>query len=282
MGRLHTLGLIVAVVLAFLPAPAGAASPRAGLGIDYFTGPDGQRNEISTGLSGMAETLLSDLLANPIYKACRHEQIEVKRQAERQRELALGRSDAVDPATRVQDRSIPLRHLITGSTLNDATGASFSISLVDVETSAILGSVIGRGNNLSELEASLRQALSELVEKLCPRAVRMKVQTGPYFVIDSEVCDISKPFTVRPKGGFAGVALQFKPASRGGGTFTQGGRAFGTNWTGGGTYSIAWSGDVGRFEASDSYAAENQAGRADSPNDRMIGTMTRLPKICAK
>lgn len=258
-----------------------AATSRAAVGVDYFTH-DGQRSELGTGLSGMSDTILSQLLADPANKDCALDQVEIRRTEERRRELELGRSPLIDPRSRVTDRTIAPTHVITGSVLPGVDGGSYAINLVDARTSQIIGSVSGRGTGIAGLESALRESLTELLEKLCPRVHHLKASTGPYFQIDSRVCGFDRPFRVNAKGAFAGVALEFKPSSRNGGSFTQGGRAFGTQWKGGGEYTVSWSGDSGAFSASDSYVASNQAGRAETPNDRMTGTVTRLKQTCRR
>ncbi len=277
----RSLPFALALAAAALAPPPSLATSRSAIGVDYIT-TDGQRSELGTGLSGMADTILSQLLGDPANKECLVDQVEVRRTAERQRELELGRSAAVDPRARVTDRTIAPTHLITGSVLPGVDGGSFFINLVDARTSVIVDSVSGRGTGIAGLESALRESLSELLEKLCPRVYHLKANTGPYFQIDSRVCGFDRPFRVNAKGAFSGVALEFKPSSRSAGSFTQGGRAFGTQWTGGGQYTVSWSGDSGAFSASDSYVARNEAGRAVTPNDRMTGTVTRLKQTCRR
>lgn len=268
------------IVLALAPCGGALATSPTGLGVDYFT-TDGQRSEIGTGLSGMTDTILSEILADPANKECRIDQIEIRRTAERQRELELGRSPQVDPRSRVVDRTIPLGHRITGTVIGGADGASFVISLVNAQSGEVVGSVTGRGSSLPEIEASLREGLNELVQKLCPNMYEFKASIGQHFRIDSKVCGIDRPFKVNPRGGFSGLTLQFAPASTSGGTYTQSGRAYGTSWTGGGEYRIAWSGDRGQLTASDRYTVENAAGRGDR-SATMTGTVVRLKQRCTR
>ncbi len=282
--RLDVVLAIALLAWASLPCailPAKAASPT-GLGIEYFL-ENGQKSSLGTGLSGMAETVLSEIINEPIYKDCPVRQVEVKRRADIQRELELGKVPGiVDPATRLNDRTIPLGHRITGSVIESAEGGSYSISLEDATSGAIIGTVTGGGKNIAELEASLRDTLRKLLDQLCPRIYHLKASTGPYFQIDTQVCGLDKPFQVRPKGEFAGVLMVFTPQSDSSGVFTQSGRAYGTRWTGGGTYTVTWNGDQGRLVARDGYVAKNQAGQSNNPNDQMTGTVTRLPKTCKR
>jgi hypothetical protein len=269
------------LMIAGLVPSAHATSPT-GLGIDYFT-TDGQRSGMGTGLSGMADTILSELLRDPANKDCKVDQVEIKRTAERQRELELSRTPGlVDPSSRLTDRTILLGHRITGSVIEGVDGGSWNINLVNAQTGEIVASVTGRGTGLAEMESALRENLKALLEKLCPRAYHLKASTGPYFQIDTEFCGIDKPFNVTPKGEFAGVKMVFTPQSASSGTFTQGGRAYGAQWSGGGSYTIAWTGDSGRFVAQDSYTARAGAGVSKNPNDQMTGTITRLKKSCAR
>ncbi len=104
----------------------------------------------------------------------------MKRRADIQRELELGKVPGiVDPATRLNDRTIPLGHRITGSVIESAEGGSYSISLEDAKSGAIVGTVTGGGKNIAELEASLRDTLRKLLDRLCPRAYTLKASTGP-------------------------------------------------------------------------------------------------------
>ena len=122
---------------------------------------------------------------------------------------------------------------------------------------------------------------TQLVDHLCPRVHHLKAYTGPHFHIEARVCGFDKPFKVSAKGAFSGVALDFKPSSNSGGTFTQSGQAFRASWKGGGPYTVNWTGDTGRFTAQDSYTAENQAGRSRN-DDKMTGTVTRLAQRCKR
>lgn len=280
--RLLPTCLVLAAGLVAAPLTSGQAASITGLGIENFL-ENGQRSGLGTGLSAMADTVLSGIMSDPLYKDCKVQQVEVKREAERQRELQLGQTPGlVDPATRVTDRTIPLGHRITGSVIESAEGGSYRLSLENAKTGEVIATVQGGGKDIAELEASLRETLRNLLDQLCPRVHVLKASTGPYFQIETEICGFDRPFQVRPKGEFRGVQMVFTPQSGTAGTFTQGGRAYGTLWTGGGTYTVTWNGDTGRFVARDSYVARNQAGQSNNPNDQMTGTVKRLPKTCTR
>lgn len=275
---LHRLAFLL-ILIGF--SWSAAATTPTGLGIDYFTS-DGQRSGLGTGLSGMADTLLSDLLGSPTYKDCKVDHVEVKRTVERQRELELSKTPLVDPQSRVTDRTIPLGHRITGSVVEGVDGGSWNINLVNAQTGETVASVTGSGTGLQQMESALRENLRTLLEKLCPRAYHLKASAGPYFQIETEFCGIDKPFNIRPKGKFAGLAMVFTPGSVSAGSFTQSGKAYGAQWDGGGTYTIDWRGDSGRFVARDSYTVKAGAGQSNNPNDQITGIVTRLKKSCAR
>jgi hypothetical protein len=102
---------------------------------------------------------------------------------------------------------------------------------------------------------------------------RVQLSTGPYFVIDEKVCDIENPFSLRPKGEFAGVLVTFTPNGREGGSFSQSGKAYGVQWDGGGPYTISWEGGVGRFRGADRYTVTAPMAK-NNENDVMTGTFT--------
>jgi hypothetical protein len=262
-----------------LNSAAGATSPAA-IGVDYFTS-DGQRSGLGTGLSGMADTILLQMLEDPANKDCKAILVEVKRTAERQRELELARSPLVDPSSRLVDRTIQPTHRLTGSVVDGVNGASFALDLTDARSGEVVGSVSASGTGMDGIERALRESLAQLLEKLCPRIYHLKANTGPHFHIEAKVCGFDRPFRVNAKGQFSGVSLEFKPTSNASGSFTQGGRAYGTNWRGGGPYTVSWSGDAGQFSATDSYTAENVAGRTRE-DARMTGTVVRTKQGCKR
>jgi len=285
-NRTRWRGVFPAIFLLSLGAAGWSASTAnaasiTGLGIENFFS-NGQKSELGTGLSGMAETVLSEIINAPLYKDCPVKQVEVRRQAEIERELELGKvPGVVDPKSRLTDRTIPLGHRITGSVIESAEGGSFSLSLEDAKSGEIIGTVTGGGKNIAELEAALRDSLRKLVDRLCTRAYTLKASVGPHFQIESQICGLDKPFTVRPKGKFSGLTLVFTPQSDTNGTFTQSGKAYGAEWKGGGPYTITWNGDSGRFVAQDSYTTRSVAGGSQN-SDQMTGTVTRLAKSCSR
>lgn len=278
MKPLHRLVLLIAVIVT--SQPATATSPT-GIGIESFTS-NGQRSGLGSALSDMADTLLSKLLRDPSNKDCKVDHVEVRHLVERQRELELSKTPYIDPNVRLTDRAIAVGHRITGSVVEGVNGGSWNINLVNAQTGEIVASAAGSGTGLVEIESAMRENIKALLEKLCPRAYRLKASTGPYFQIDAEFCGIDKPFNVRPKGKFSGVAMVFTPKSVSGGTFTQSGKAYGAQWDGGGTYTIEWRGDNGSFVARDSYTAKVGGGQSNNPNDQMTGTVTRLQKSCSR
>lgn len=269
---------LAASVLGLWAGPVPAASPT-GLGVDHFTS-GGQRSELGTGLSNMSDTLLSQILADPAYKDCRIDQVEVRRTAERQRELELGRSPLADPAARVRDRTIQAGHRITGSVVESGNGGSFSISLVNAQTGEVMATATGGGAGIPEIEKALRDGLVELLDRLCPRMHHLKASVG-LLQIDTQVCGFDRPFRVAPRGAFAGVVHQFTPSSRDSGSYTHDGRAYATRMVGSGQYTVAWSGDVGRFTSRETYEVSNAAGR-NVLNEGMTGTVTRLKQRCRR
>ncbi|MBN8534503.1 MAG: hypothetical protein J0L51_10485 [Rhizobiales bacterium] len=272
------------VLLLFLIGPsfpALATSPR-GIGFDHFTA-TGPNDVLGRGISDLMVTDLVPMLQSPDNKDCNLHVVELKRRAEILKELELQKSPHFDQSKRVVPNFIETTYRVTGHAETTGSGISWTVNVTDTKTGEIVSSHKGSSsNNPDELIEKLKQALQEFVEKLCPRAYHLKTSTGPYFQIETEFCGIDKPFNVRPKGEFAGVAMVFTPQSVSSGTFTQGGKAYGAQWTGGGTYTIDWKGDSGRFVARDSYTAKAGAGKSNNPNDQMTGTVTRLRKACAR
>jgi hypothetical protein len=108
----------------------------------------------------------------------------------------------------------------------------------------------------------------------------LALSVGPHFVIDARVCDIDKPFEVRPKGQFSGVKVSFRPTSDSSGSFTEAGRAYGVQWNGSGNYTIAWDNEklVGRFVATNPNTATAPVGKSVN-NDTMTGTVRKFPNV---
>jgi len=262
--------------------PALATTPR-GIGFDHFTA-TGPNDVTGRGISDMMVTDMVEMLQRPETKDCNLHVVEIKRRADILKELELQKSPFFDPSTRVIPNFIETTYRVTGHTVTTESGMNWTVTVTDTRSGATVATHSGSSGseNTDQLIDALKKGLEEIIEKLCPRVYRMKVSTGPYFQIETEFCGLDRPFKVAPKGGFAGVAVVFTPQSKTNGTFSQGGRAFGAQWSGGGSYTIAWNGDVGRFVAKDSYTAQAGAGTSKTPNDQMTGTVTRLKQSCPR
>lgn len=275
--------LCLAIKIAIgVTAPVTAASPTQrpfGVGVERFTA-TGPQDLMGRGLSDMLITDLFEALQDPSVKDCNIAEIEVQKRDEILKELALQQTPAFDPASRVTPNFLPQRFRINGSATTTETAIRIEYTVTDTRT----GEVIGR--HRVEFEPEKRdpievsqEAAREMVDRMCPPRHRLQLSVGPYFVIDTEVCDITRPFQARPKGGFGGVLVRFTPTSREAGSFVEGGRAYGAQWNGSGDYRISWAGASGRFVASNPNTARTTAGQTRN-SDSMTGTVTRLPTRC--
>jgi hypothetical protein len=232
------------------------------------------------GLSDMLMTDLFEALQDPGVKDCNLVEVEVQKRDEILKELALQRRPEFDPASRVIPNFIAQRFRIDGAATTTETAIRIEYKLTDTKTGQVMGQhvVEFEPEQRDPIEVS-REAARKLVDRICPPKHRLKLSVGPHFVIDSEVCDIEKPFQVRPKGGFRGVLVRFSPSSREAGTFAESGSAYNARWNGTGSYRISWTGASGQFVASNPNTASTAAGSSKN-NDTMTGWVTRMSTRC--
>jgi len=271
-------GALLFAMLFLLGWPALAASPM-GIGFQRFTA-TGPHDVLGRGVSDMLDTDMVPLLEAEANKECNLVVREVKRMDEVLKELELQKSRYFDQSKRVIPNFIELRYSGTGHVVTTQNSMEINIKITDTRTGKVAASFEATLDpETQDILKTIDEAVKSILEQLCPRVHRLNLSVGPHFVIDSEVCDITKPFQVRPKGGFSGVQVSFSPKSREIGTFTEAGKAYGAQWNGKGDYTIAWSDDSGRFVASNPNTAQ-VAGKRVQNNDSMTGTVTRLARRC--
>ncbi|KAF0226701.1 MAG: hypothetical protein FD175_2986 [Beijerinckiaceae bacterium] len=260
-----------------LAGAASAASPR-GLGFDNFTA-TGPLDHVGRGFSSMLETDAVPLLDSPEYKDCKLAVREVKKMGEVLKELELQKSPGFDQSKRISPNFIDLTYRVTGEITSTANSLDWTIKVTDTRTGEVVASKSGKTNwDSDDTLKQMQDVLKELVDKVCPKAYRLQAGAGE-FKLNGIVCDIEKPWDMRPAGGFSGVAVRFTPKSRDGGDFRQSGKAYGWQWNGGGPYSIRWNGDSGQFEARDQHtiSAPIPAGK-QKRDETLRGTLTRAPR----
>lgn len=258
--------------------PALATSPM-GIGFQRFTA-TGPNDVLGRGVSDMLDTDMVTLLNEEANKKCNLVVREVKRMDDILKELELQKSPYFDQSTRVIPNFVELRYSANGHVVTTDASMKIDIKITDTRSNQVAATFQATLDPESDdILKTIDQAVKSILDQLCPRAHRLNLSVGPYFVIDSEVCDIGKPFQVRPKGEFGGVQVRFTPRSKDAGSFTESGRAYGATWNGSGSYTIQWNGDSGQFRASNPNTARAGAGRSRN-NDVMTGTVTKLARRC--
>lgn len=269
--------LVVLITGLALTSPAPAASLR-GLGFDHFVA-TGPLDHVGRGFSSMLETDAVPLLESPEYKDCKLAVREVKKMGEVLKELDLQKSPHFDPAKRVDPNFIDLTYRVTGEITSTANSLDWTIKVTNTKTGEVVASRTGKTNwDTDDTLAQMQDVLKDLVEKLCPKAYRLQAGAGE-FKLNGIICDIEKPWEMRPSGGFSGVAVTFTPKSRDGGEFRQNGKAYGWQWTGGGPYTIRWNGDSGQFEARDQHTISAPIAAGKQKRDETLrGALSRAPR----
>ncbi len=271
--------MALACAIFWLAGGAAMAASPMGLGFQRFTA-TGPKDALGRGISDMLDTDMVPLLNEEANRKCNLAVREVKRMDEVLKELELQKSPQFDQPKRVIPNFIELRYSANGHVVTTENSMAIDIKITDTRSDKVVASFEATLDpEQQDILQTIDQAVKSILDQLCPRAHRLNLSVGPHFVIDTEVCDITKPFQARPKGGFSGVQVSFTPRSREAGSFAEAGTAYGAQWNGRGDYTIAWSGDSGRFQASNPNTAQ-VAGRRVQNNDVMTGTVTRLPRRC--
>ncbi|MCX7323057.1 MAG: hypothetical protein NTZ14_01180 [Hyphomicrobiales bacterium] len=277
MPRCRQMALACAIL--WLTGGQALATSPMGLGFQRFTA-TGPKDALGRGVSDMLDTDMVTLLNEGANSKCNLAVREVKRMDDILKELELQKSPQFDQSKRVIPNFIELRFSATGHVVTTENSMAIDIKITDTRSNKVVASFEATLDPESQdILKTIDQAVKSILDQLCPRAHRLNLSVGPHFVIDTEVCDITKPFQARPKGGFSGVQVSFTPRSREAGSFTEAGKAYGAQWNGRGDYTIAWSGDSGRFQASNPNTVL-VVGRRVQHNDVMTGTVTRLPRRC--
>lgn len=115
-------------------------------------------------------------------------------------------------------------------------GLDYVLDVTNLVTGKTVAWLEGNVKNSNLIETADKIA-ADLVDQLCKKKVYHYTVSAHDLVIDHMICDLTKPFSLSPKGKMSGQRYTFTPAGETGGAFSLGGSAGGVPWSGGGSYT---------------------------------------------
>ncbi|OJY03042.1 MAG: hypothetical protein BGP04_14695 [Rhizobiales bacterium 62-17] len=115
-------------------------------------------------------------------------------------------------------------------------GLDYVLDVTNLVTGKTVAWLEGNVKNSNLIETADKIA-ADLVDQMCKKKVYHYTVSAHDLVIDHMICDLTKPFTLSPKGKMSGQRYTFTPSGETGGAFTLGGSAGGVPWSGGGSYT---------------------------------------------
>lgn len=115
-------------------------------------------------------------------------------------------------------------------------GLDYVLDVTNLVTGKTVAWLEGNVKNSNLIETADKIA-ADLVDQLCKKKVYHYTVSAHDLVIDHMICDLTKPFSLSPKGKMSGQRYTFTPSGENGGAFSLGGSAGGVPWSGGGNYT---------------------------------------------
>lgn len=115
-------------------------------------------------------------------------------------------------------------------------GLDYVLDVTNLVTGKTVAWLEGNVKNSNLIETADKIA-ADLVDQLCKKKVYHYTVSAHDLVIDHMICDLTKPFSLSPKGKMSGQRYTFTPSGETGGAFSLGGSAGGVPWSGGGSYT---------------------------------------------
>lgn len=112
----------------------------------------------------------------------------------------------------------------------------------------------------SRLDEAATRVAREFVEQLCRHKPFRLQATYNDLVIDTLICDPTKPFHFNGKGATSGLTFSLTPEGDAGGAWTVAGKAGGVVWSGGGAYAQELGPDSGTLDLSGSWQIKTPRG----------------------
>lgn len=115
-------------------------------------------------------------------------------------------------------------------------GLDYVLQVTNLVTNKTVAWVEGnvKKSNMTEMADKIA---ADLVDQMCKKKAYHYTVSMHDLVIDDMICDLTKPFTLSPKGKMSGLRYMFTPSGDKGGSFSIGGSAGGVPWSGGGSYT---------------------------------------------
>jgi hypothetical protein len=161
--------------------------------------------------------------------------IDPESEAASQTEKALTDSGLADPATGPNVQPLPA-HLVVHGAVGMSSGEIDYVVTVLAPDGSELAAIEGSHPGDDPFGASEKLA-RQIVDRLCPHRFWHLRAEYDDLLLDSDICDITKPFAAEARGATEGLVFSFTPTIAGG-AFTVGGSAGGVPWSGGGSYNL--------------------------------------------
>ncbi len=252
---------LLALLLASLAPVAARAEIRVALGQIITDGSNTAPRDAER-----LESAVRSALAEAVSKAAEEGKCEVTNVDLDQR-LLQGRKteqrlmdEGYSPKNGVKLGKIIVSDLIHGVVGFDGDGGlDYVLEAENLVAGKVVAHVEGTAK-LSDLGAAAARIAQEFVEALCKhKPFRLQAKYND-LVIDTLICDPTKPFRFNGTGATAGLTFSLTPEGDAGGQWTVSGGAAGVSWSGGGSYAQALGAETGTLDLSGAWRITTPAG----------------------
>ena len=260
MNKHGAESLLVLLLTTFAPL-ALRAEIRVALGKIITNGPNTSPRDAER-----LESQLRSALAEAVQKAAESGACDITN-LDLDERLLKGRKteqrlmdEGYSPKNGIKIGKIVVSDLINGVVGFDSDGG---IDYVLEADNLVSGKVVARveGNTkLSGIGEAAERIAQEFVETLCKqKPFRLQAKYND-LVIDTLICDPTKPFHFNGTGATAALTFSLTPAGEAGGSWIVSGTAAGVTWSGGGSYTQALGPETGTLDLSGSWRITTPAG----------------------